>query len=151
MIPLVLRVLVIDSVSLLGGGGASGSEAVLGASPDVLGVLLTAGTGGVSPLGLERPVVSTHLSGAMGTETGSGVSSLLSMEVLLSGHSGESVSLGSASTLGGGSSGLSHSKAKIRHDYLTAKATLAKVTSDQTAFRRVQKFCDSKSLLTIFC
>ena len=114
---------VVYSVSLSGSGGASGSEPVLGASKDVLGVLLTAGSGGVSPLGLDGPVVSAHLSGVMGTETGSGISSLLSVEILLSGNSGESVSLSSASTLGGGSSCLSHSKAKIRHHYKHVKAT----------------------------
>ena len=86
-------------------------------------MLLTAGSGGVSPLGLDGPVVSAHLSGVMGSETGSGISSLLSVEILLSGNSGESVSLSSTSTLGGGSSCLSHSKAKIRHHYKTVKAT----------------------------
>ena len=92
------------SVSLSGGGDTSGTESVLGTSEDVLGVLLSTGSGGVSTLGLERPVVSAHLTGVMGTEAGSGISSLLSVEVLLSRNSGESVSLRSASTLGGGSS-----------------------------------------------
>ena len=67
-------------------------------------MLLTAGSRGVSTLGLDGPVVSAHLTTVVGTEAGAGVSSLLSVEVLLSGHSGESMRLSSASSLGGGSS-----------------------------------------------
>ena len=69
-------------------------------------MLLTAGSRGVSTLGLDGPVVSAHLTTVVGTEAGAGVSSLLSVEVLLSGHSGESMRLSSASSLGGGSSSL---------------------------------------------
>ena len=53
---------IIDSVSLLGGRGASVSEAVLGSSPDLLGVALTASSRSISSLGLDGPVVSAHLA-----------------------------------------------------------------------------------------
>ena len=95
------------SVAVSRTGGASRSESVLGSAGNILGVLLATGSGGVSPLGLDGPVVSTHLSSVMGSKTGAGVSSLLSMEVLLACHSGQTVSLGSATTLCWSSSCLS--------------------------------------------
>ena len=98
---------VVQSVAVSGTGSASGSESVLSSTCDILGVLLTTSAGGVSPLGLDRPVVSAHLSSVVSTETGAGISSLLSMEVLLACHSGQTVSLGSATTLCWSSSCLS--------------------------------------------
>ena len=82
------------------------TEAVLFSSPYVFQVLHSAGAGSSSPLGFGSLIVSAQLATVMGTETRSGVSSLLPMEVLLAGYSAQSMRFRSATALSGSSSSL---------------------------------------------
>ena len=87
-------------------GNAALTEVVLLSSEHCSHVLHAAGAWGPSPLCLGSVIVSAELATTVGTETGPGITRLLSVEVLGSCYSGESMRFSSASTLSGGSSSL---------------------------------------------